>query len=170
MPELLLQKKKFTFSISFVLFPLLTPCFFCHLLFSFPSLSFLVSRLRRKKVVLNIDVPLLTEDASSAEDRYSTVCETSLLHALVCASSVSKKSKLDIRGWFACRPSRLYGRLCGRLISQFEKKSSLFPNFSKGLVLPRGEPLFKVIHPRISFLSFLFPIFIFPLLKESYAS
>ena len=48
----------------------------------------------------------------------------------------------------------------------WKKKSSLFPNFSKGLVLPRGEPLFKVIHPRISFLSFLFPIFIFPLKKN----
>ena len=75
-------KQKFSFSIYFVPFLFLTPCFFSHGLFSFPSLSFLVSRLRRKKVVLNIDVPLLTEDASSTEDRYSTVCETSLVHAL----------------------------------------------------------------------------------------
>ena len=76
-------KQKFSFSIYFVPFLFLTPCFFSHRPFSFASLSFLVSRLRRKKVVLNIDVPLLTEDASSTEDRYSTVCETSLVHALL---------------------------------------------------------------------------------------
>ena len=127
MPELLLQKKKFTFSICFVLFLLLTPCFFCHLLFSFPSLSFLVSRLRRKKVVLNIDVPLLTEDASSAEDRYSTVCETSLLHALVifCASSVSKKVNLTLVVDLYVDP----------LISMAGSAVNLFPNLKKKIFI-----------------------------------